>query len=214
MLAGWYGWNWWKDRGEQDHKEAAALYQQAIQDFDELKYAEGEALIETLRKEHADSPYVDAADMIAARVFVESNELDKAVQRLERVAANAKDAKLRPVAKIRLARVQAAQGKLDAALATLGTASMGAQEGARLEARGDVLLAKGDRAGALAEYEAARKVQPPSTDASPETTSVGLLDLKIADLKGAPLPGAMPALAAPAADKGPAPATFAPVKKP
>jgi predicted negative regulator of RcsB-dependent stress response len=159
---------------------------------------------------------VDAADMIAARVFVENNQLDKAVERLERVAAGAKDAKLRTVAKIRLARVQAAQGKLDVALATLGKDPMSAQEGARLEARGDVLLAKGDRAGALAEYEAARKAQPTGiADASPDTSAIGLLDLKIADLKGAPLPAAPAVAPAPApAGAAPAPATFAPAAKP
>jgi hypothetical protein len=92
---------------------------------------------------------------------------------------------------------------------------MGAQEGARLEARGDVLLAKGDRAGAMAEYEAARKVQPVGTgESSAETSSAGLLDLKIADLKGAPLPGAMPVLEAPPAGNPAAPATFTPATKP
>jgi predicted negative regulator of RcsB-dependent stress response len=109
------------------------------------------------------------------------------------VVASARDEKLRPIAQIRLARVQAAQGKYDVALATLGDQPLGTQEPARLEARGDILLAKGDLAGALGSYQEARQLHP-GTD--PDDSSE-LLDLKIADLKGA-VPAA-PAAEAPAA---------------
>ena len=75
------------------------------------------------------------------------------------------------------------QGQYDKALATLGTADMGRHQSAYLEARGDVLLAKGDQQGALAAYEAARKLLPESQAA---VSGVGeLLDLKISDLRAA-----------------------------
>ena len=48
------------------------------------------------------------------------------------------------------------------------------------DARGDVLLAKGDRAGALREYLAAR------TGENKGRIDVDLLDLKIRDLGGTP----------------------------
>jgi predicted negative regulator of RcsB-dependent stress response len=197
MLVGFYGWKWWLARGEQQAQAASGAYQAIIASFDELKYAEGEAQIETLRNEHPGSPYVAAADLIAARVFVELNELDKAAQRLERVAKSAPDKRLRPIAQIRLARVQAAQGKYDTALATLGSTALGVQEPARLEARGDVLLLKGDRAAALAEYQAARELQPGTSEDSDRDAGV-LLDLKIADLQGS-APAVPEALAKPPA---------------
>ncbi len=54
-------------------------------------------------------------------------------------------------------------------------------QGAYLEVRGDVLFAKGDRAGALKAYEASRALLSPEA-AGPD--GVGqLLDLKISDLK-------------------------------
>jgi predicted negative regulator of RcsB-dependent stress response len=154
--------------------------------------------------------------MVAARVFVESNQLDKAAERLQRVATSAEDLKLRPVAQIRLARVQAAQGKHDEALATLGGKSMGAQEPARLEARGDILIAKGDRAGALAAYEEALKLLPPAQETADGQGGVSeLLELKIADLKGsstaaAPAPAAAAPTPPPAAGAG----ASAPEQKP
>jgi predicted negative regulator of RcsB-dependent stress response len=103
--------------------------------------------------------------------------------------------------------VQSAQGKYDVALATLGTKPMGEHEAARLETRGDILYAKGDRAGALAEYEAARKLQPATDDAAGEASVSELLDLKVADLKGsaATTPVAPPTVA-------PTPAPAATVK--
>lgn len=204
MVAGFYGWKWWQGRAAQDAVAAAAVYDNILQNFDEEKVKEGMALIETLRSEHPDSPYVTAADMVAAKVFVITGELDKAAERLERVMNTAEDEELRPIARLRLARVQAEKGDHDKALATLGTAAMGPHEAARLEARGDVLLAKGDRAAALAEYEAARKLL--SGDEAGAQGTGEVLDLKIADLGGPTAAAEAPATAeaAPAAE---APAT-------
>ena len=179
LLAGLYGWRWWDARGEKQAQSASTLYQQILSKFDNEEAAEGVALIETLRTQYPKSPYVGAADMVAARLYVESNQLDKAIATLQSVANTATDEKLRPIARIRLARVQAAQGNHDVALATLGEAPMSTQEPARLEVRGDILLAKGDAAGALASYEQARELHP----GGGEQDSTGLLDLKIADVK-------------------------------
>lgn len=186
MLLGLYGWKWWQGRGEQQAQAASVVYQQILAKFDDEQMDDGVALMQTLRTEYPKSPYVAAADMIAARVYVESNQLDKAVESLQRVATSAIDEKLRPIAQIRLARVQAAQGNYDGALATLGDQPLGMQEPARLEARGDILLANGDSAGALASYEEARQLHPGTGD---QEDSSELLDLKIADVKGS-LPAA------------------------
>lgn len=184
MLLGWFGWQWWQERGQQQSVAAGAVYQSIVSGFDEGRTDEALATIETLRDEYPRSPYVSAADLVAANVFVGNNELDKAEERLARVASSARDEQLRPIARLRLARVQSAKGDYDAALATLGTADMGPHEPARLEVRGDVLLAKGDRAAALQEYQAARQLLPPIER---EAGTVGeLLDLKIADLGGVP----------------------------
>ncbi len=83
--------------------------------------------------------------MVAARVYVEDNQLDK--------AAAAAEARRRPARRTsgcapwRSSASRACSrrmGKYDVALATLGTKTLGEQEAARLEVRGDVLLDKGD----------------------------------------------------------------------
>jgi predicted negative regulator of RcsB-dependent stress response len=184
MLFGWYGWKWWQSRGEEKTLAAETAYESILQKFDAEKEPEALAQIETLRSEYPKSPYVGAADMVAAKVFVESNQLDKAAERLQRVATTTTDEKLRPIARVRLARVQSAQGKYDIALATLGEKPAGANAAGWLDARGDILFAKNDRAGALAAYEEAVKLQPPGEQANGEGGTVELLQLKIADLKG------------------------------
>ena len=109
-----------------------------------------------------------------------SNELDKAAAGLKSVMDNSKDAELRMVARLRLARVQSAQGKHDEALATLKVDDPGEFAPRIADTRGDVLLAKGDRDGALKEYLAARVGE------NKGGVDFDLLDLKIRDLGGTP----------------------------
>lgn len=207
MLIGFFGWKWWQGRKDEQGLQAGAAYQEILLTFDQGKPDQAMALIETLRTAHPKSPYVGAADLVAARVYVDRNDLAKAVQHLQRVADGAVDEKLRPIAKLRLARVQSAQGQYDVALATLGGPGLAEYEPGRLEARGDVLYAKGDRIAALADYEAARKLLPASQQGE---AGVGeLLDLKIADLKG-PAAAAAEAPAANAATSAETPAASTP----
>jgi predicted negative regulator of RcsB-dependent stress response len=93
---------------------------------------------------------------------------------------NAKDDELKMVARLRLARVQAAQGKYDEALGTLKVENAGEFASRLADTRGDVLLAKGDRTGALKEYLAARSTE------NNGRLDFELLDLKIRDLGGTP----------------------------
>lgn len=180
-LLAWFGWKWWQGHQDKEALAASAIFDKVLANFDADKDDAAVAGIEALRRAYPRSAYVSAADLAAARVYVALNELDKAATYLERVANTARDKQLRPVARLRLARVQAAQGQYDKALATLGTADAGVHQGAYLEVRGDVLFAKGDRAGALKAYEASRALLSPEA-AGPD--GVGqLLDLKISDLK-------------------------------
>ena len=84
------------------------------------------------------------------------------------------------VARIRLARVLSAQSKYDEALSTLAVEEPGAFAPRIADARGDVLLAKGDRSGALREYLAAR------SGGEQGEVDIDQLDLKIRDLGGTP----------------------------
>ena len=175
-----WGWNWYKDRRTDQAEHASARYEEMMDAFNRNDRQRGLTIVEDLNREYAWTPYAALASLMAARVHVEANELDKAIASLRSVMDTAPDTEFRMVARLRLAHVLTAQSKYDDALATLKVDDPGAFATRLADARGDVLLAKGDRSGALREYLAARS--GPSDGA----VDADLLDLKIRDLGGTP----------------------------
>jgi predicted negative regulator of RcsB-dependent stress response len=173
-------WHWYQDRRVAQAETASARYEELVDAFTRNDKARGMTLLDQLNREYAWTPYASLGTLIAARVQVEANELDKAAAGLKSVMDNAKDDELKMVARLRLARVQSAQGKFDDALATLKVENGGEFAPRLADTRGDVLLAKGDRAGALKEYLAARSSE------NNGRIDFELLDLKIRDLGGTP----------------------------
>lgn len=182
--AGIFGWRWWQSHLDAGRLEAGARYTQMVQVLERGDRSQALVLLGTLEREHAGSPYTDQARLLAARMYVDNGELDEAGGELAAVTKQSKDKDLALVARLRLARVQIAQGKPDSALATLSAVAPGAFAARYHEVRGDAYYAKGDRAGALDEYRAAQTANL-GGDAS-------LLGLKIADLS-ADAPPAPPA---------------------
>ncbi len=179
-VGGLGAWRWYQERREAQAETASARYEELVDAFTRNDKARGMTLLDELNGEYAWTPYASLGTLIAARVQVEANELDKAAAGLKSVMDNAKDDELQMVARVRLARVQAAQGKYDDALATLKVDDAGEFAPRIADARGDVLLAKGDRDGALKEYLAARSSEDNGR------LDFELLDLKIRDLGGTP----------------------------
>jgi len=174
------GWRWYQERREHQAETASARYEELVDAFSRRDNVRGTTLLEELNREYAWTPYASLGTLIAARVQVEANELDKAAASLKSVMDNAKDDELKMVARLRLARVQSALGKHDEALNLLKVDNPGEFAPRLADARGDVLLAKGDRDGALREYTAAR------ASGNDGRIDVDMLDLKIRDLGGTP----------------------------
>lgn len=190
------GWRWWQERIELQAQEASAKYSQVLEAYSRGDRTRGATLADELRKDHGSSPYADQGDLLVARSLVETNELGKAIERLKGVMDKSSDDQLRLVARLRLARVQLAQGNPDLASATLDGADAGAFAPRYDEVRGDVLLAKGDKAGALRTWRKAL-----------EADKEGILDRQAVDLKIADLlADGVADVAAPAAAGAPAPA--------
>jgi predicted negative regulator of RcsB-dependent stress response len=169
------GWHLWETHLEQRALTAAARYQQVLDAFAAADIAGGVKIADQLVKDYPDSAYADQANLAAARVEAESPQLDQAAARLAQVMRHTPDPALALVARLRLARVQIAQGKPDDAIKTLDAVDAGAFKARFAEVRGDALLAKGDRKGALEQYRAARA-------GGADTVDGELLDLKINEL--------------------------------
>lgn len=171
-----YGWRWWQERTTTESLTAAARYADVVSALDRGDQSRAAQLTEQLHADFGDTPYADQGELALARVNVETGELEEAAKRLRRVMNESQDESLRHVARLRLARVEIAQGKPDEALKTLGGVKPGAFDPRYAEVRGDALLARGDRAGALAEYRKALEATEPGL------VDTGLLQLKINDL--------------------------------
>ena len=169
------GWRWWQDHVDRQGVDASAKYQEVVNTLASDRN-KGFVLLGELEHDYASSPYVDQAKLVAARVYVDSNELDKAAAQLQDVLQRTKDKELALVARLRLARVQISQNKADDAIKTLNGTDAGAFAARFHEVRGDAYHLKGDDAAALKEYQAARL-----GDVA-DTVDPQLLDLKIADL--------------------------------
>ncbi len=181
------GWRWWGGHQERMAFEAGAKYEQVIAALAKPDLATATRLIDELKDEHGSSGYVAAAQLAAAHTLVASNSLDQAAAHLKAAAETSKDRELALLARLRLARVQIALSKPDEAIATLAAATdAGAFTPRYAEARGDALLAKGDRAGALREYLAARS--PAATAAALTGGGSDQLELKINDLQSSAAP--------------------------
>jgi predicted negative regulator of RcsB-dependent stress response len=185
VAAGVLGWRWWQGHLDAGRLEAGARYTQIVQALESGDRTRAITLLGELEREYASSPYTDQARLLAVRVYVDGGELDRAAAELGNVAERSKDRDLALVARLRLARVQIAQGKPDSALATLTVPEPGAFGPRFHEVRGDAYYAKGDRAAALKEYRSAQA----------GAAGDSFLALKIADLT-ADTPAPAPATAA------------------
>ena len=188
-----FGWRWWQGHQDARELEAGGKYMQMIQSLERGDSTQTLVLLGELERDYAGSAYTDQARLLAARMYVDEAQLEHAAAALAAVADHSKDRELAQVARLRLARVQIAQGKPDSALATLGTVAAAGAFAARYhEVRGDAYYVKGDKAAALTEYRSAQT-------AGSEGTDTALLQLKIADLdSGTPPTTAAAANSAPA----------------
>jgi predicted negative regulator of RcsB-dependent stress response len=185
-VAGLLAWNWYWDRQDGIALQASAKYQELTDALGKNDFTKAKSVSAELAREFPKSPYVDQAHLFEARMAVEANDLPKAESLLRGVMERSKDEQLALVARTRLARVLLAQNKADDALALMDMKVAGAFAARFHDVRGDALFAKGDRAGALKEYEQARE------GAANGSVDNQALQLKINDLKGeTPAPAAV-----------------------
>ena len=175
VAAGYWGWHRWQNNLEQRYVDASTRFNQVVDAFTQNNVDGGVKLSDQLIKDYPSSAYADQANLAVAGIEVERRNLEQAATRLAAVLNATKDPELALIARLRLARVQLALNKPDDALSTLNAVEPGAFAARYAQVRGDILMSKGDREGALKEYRSARSL-------GSDTLDTGLLDLKIGEL--------------------------------
>lgn len=176
-LAGYYGYRWWESRQATRAVAAGERFTAMLEAIGAGRSEDSVKIAGELTGEYADTPYAEQATLVLARMDVDGGDFAAAEAKLARVADGSKDPDMRTVARIRLARVQLAQGRYDDALATLDKVAAPSVEARVLELKGDVKLAQGDRAGALEQWRLAE------TALAADPASTGQLDAELLRLK-------------------------------
>jgi predicted negative regulator of RcsB-dependent stress response len=181
-----FGYRYYENSRNELALRAAAQFDDMSEALGRNDPAKSRQVAAGLIKDYPSSPYADQAQLVLARLEVDDGKPADAIAPLTQVMNNSKDGELKHIARLRLARVLTAEGRVDDALKTLAVDSWGAFASTAHEVRGDALYAQHDVQGALREYQAALI----GSDAG--NLDAAVLQLKIADLSAAAVPAAAP----------------------
>lgn len=190
-VGGYFGWQAWTDHLDDQTAAASLVYQEMLDNMgtvapgdalDADKQAEISQLAETLKQDYSNTQYAFYAALIKAKLAVESTDLSAANTELRWAMDNADEAVNENIARLRLARVEAAAGNLDTALQLVQGVDAGEMKSAFDEAKGDFYQQQGNSGAAYSAYEAAMM----GVDAGNSSASQ-LLQLKISQVQPVPI---------------------------
>jgi predicted negative regulator of RcsB-dependent stress response len=151
-----FGWRTWTDYRNGVSAQASAAFEQLLASAAAGEVQTTAKQAQLLSQGYASTPYPALGELIAAKALYESGDAAAAMAALQQVVAKAPDPALQTLAALRLARIQVAEGQLDAATATLAAHDHSAAFAGDFAAvRGDLAVARGDPAAARAAYEKA-----------------------------------------------------------
>ncbi len=172
-----FGWQFWQSSGKSASAEASAVFEQltaiAAQAPDVMltdadRNAAG-ALVQTLKTEHGDTVYALYGALFAAKLAVDTNDLDIAENELRWLLANTRTGFFNPTdesliltAQLRLGRVLFAKGEAQQALDLIAGIEPLSYAADFAELRGDLHLLLGNAAEARSSWQEAAQLDPSS----------------------------------------------------
>jgi predicted negative regulator of RcsB-dependent stress response len=176
VIGGVIGWRWYTDYTQTRDEAASATYQRYLEARQrDASPEETAALLATLDNDFRSSGYRIFTLFYRAYDAASTENFSKATEYLETAVKDAKDDRLRDIARLRLARLQVQGGNADAALETLRKVSGSGFRSYVAELKGDILLGQHKPDEAREAYQAAAAAADPN---EPQP----VLDMKIVDL--------------------------------
>ncbi|WP_049721859.1 YfgM family protein [Gilvimarinus polysaccharolyticus] len=165
--SGYFGWNFWQDQQQAKAEMASDFYEQLVTAAgegdlaDEAHRATIGHLAQQIKDVDKNSAYAAQAALYAAQAALSANDLETAKGQLSWVIDTSDSPALQEIARLRLARVLAAEGNYDKALSLVANQPASGFAAEQAEVRGDILRQNGDSAAALTAYQSAiEKVGP------------------------------------------------------
>jgi len=185
-VAGIFGWDQYQKNSQAEAEAVSAQFQNLLEEKVALPDGASDderskvfEMATKLREEHGDTAYAVYADLVMAKLAVESKDFALAETHLNAAKTKAITPELKALTSLRLAQVLFAQDKTDEALALLPESEEGSFAARKLELRADILLAKGQREEARNTYDKA------IAQAGMTGMPIDLLELKRNDLNEA-----------------------------
>ncbi|MCB6185275.1 tetratricopeptide repeat protein [Leeia sp. TBRC 13508] len=151
-LAGYKGWKYWKN--EQSAK-AAVEFESLQQSVQQKNLAKAQQHKNALLTNYSESAYAGRGVLIISSAEIEAGKLNDATTDLQWLIQNSKELPIQDVARLRLASLKLDQKKFDEALSNLNAITTDGLKGLVSFQKGDVLLAKNDKAGAKTSFRLA-----------------------------------------------------------
>lgn len=136
-------------------QEASNIYEKMINDYSNRQNEAVMSYATVLINDYGRSVYADAAHMTLAKIHVSNDKFEEAKKELQAVVDKTKMSALRQVAKIRIARLLAAEKAYEKALNELAVVDDKAYLPLVNELRGDIHSAKGQYKDAISAYKMA-----------------------------------------------------------
>ncbi|MEW8506320.1 MAG: tetratricopeptide repeat protein [Candidatus Thiodiazotropha sp.] len=171
-LGGVFGWQAWGNYKDRIGAEAALAFNQVVVAVDRGDRASASKQAELMRSNYDNSSYAVFAAMAEARVKLDEGDTATAISRLEWAVQRADNLALKRLVQLNLARILLSEGELDGA-EKLVQSEEGGFAGEYAVVRGDIALARGDKAAAAAAYTQAMTL---------EVSNRNLLQMKLDDL--------------------------------
>lgn len=159
-LAAVVGYNWWQSSTQRQAETASGLYEEMM-----IRQQAGDvdnaiAMGSTLVDDYSNQSYGQLAGLYMARLSVEKDDLDSAVEQLNWVIDKASTDGIKHTARLRLGAVYIHQNKLDEAKALLDVDNRTGFESQYDELLGDLMAASNDADAARAAYDASIEALP------------------------------------------------------
>jgi predicted negative regulator of RcsB-dependent stress response len=161
-LAAVFGWKAWQQKQLNDAEAASIAYQSLTQAValnvrqpSDDNSATAMHLANELKKDHEGSEYARLASLMLARIYVDQNEYEKALNEVNSVLAQELSPEMKNVAMLRKAKLLMAQDKFEEAIAAVDQVTAETFKAAALELKGDIQVAHGDKNAARAAYQSA-----------------------------------------------------------
>lgn len=154
------GWRYWQNYRNQILQHASILYDDMVIQRAQTNDKDAIAKANKLLTDYKNTPYADMAALMLGRYAALKKDYIEAAKQFNWVIEHSKNASIREIGRIRLARVMITEKKSEAALSLLDTIDDNTFIGLIDEVRGDAYLSQKDSSAARNSYQLALQELP------------------------------------------------------